>query len=187
MGGYVLALAMAAACLAGAAKQADAASWLKTGGMTSIPYGHYEFCKTHASECGKQKAAGPAKLDKKRMALLRSVNLKVNRAIRPESDARQYGRSEVWTYSSSSGDCEDYVLAKRAKLIRYGFNAADLRIAMVERRNGEPHAVLVVRTDKGDLVLDNMRDEVLSWERTGYRFIKLQSGTNAAAWVSVGG
>jgi len=35
----------------GFAAHANAASAMHTGGLTSQPIGHYEFCKLHESEC----------------------------------------------------------------------------------------------------------------------------------------
>ena len=39
--------------------------------------------------------------------------------------------------------------------------------------------------DRGDLILDNMREEIVSWDRTGYRFVKRQSALNPNDWVSI--
>jgi predicted transglutaminase-like cysteine proteinase len=42
-----------------------------------------------------------------------------------------------------------------------------------------------VRTSKGDFVLDNLRDDVRSWEQTGYRFLKRQASNHTGRWVSI--
>jgi predicted transglutaminase-like cysteine proteinase len=42
-----------------------------------------------------------------------------------------------------------------------------------------------VRTDSGDLILDNMRDDIVAWDQTGYRFVKRQSALNHNDWVSI--
>lgn len=59
------------------------------------------------------------KMDKEGWALVNRVNRRVNRAIRFVDDRRQYGRDDVWAapVGRGSGDCEDYVLAKRRELI----------------------------------------------------------------------
>jgi len=49
---------------------------------------------------------------------------------------------------------------------------------------GEGHAVLMVRTDRGDLILDNKTNAVLPWQRTGYSFVK-REGQDGKAWVSL--
>ena len=48
------------------------------------------------------------------------------------------------------------------------------------------HAVLMVRTDRGDFTLYNKTDAVLPWNRTGYVFAK-REGQDSTAWVSLGG
>ena len=57
---------------------------------------------------------------------------------------------------------------------------------MVRDRHGDGHAVLTVKTDKGEFVLDNQNDEILLWSDTGYRFVKRQSQADPNVWVSLG-
>jgi predicted transglutaminase-like cysteine proteinase len=45
--------------------------------------------------------------------------------------------------------------------------------------------VLRVRTDRGDLILDNKRDAVLPWQQTGYVYVKGE-GAGGKAWVWFG-
>jgi len=59
-------------------------------------------------------------------------------------------------------------------------------ITVVRDRKGEGHAVLTVRTDKGEFILDNQNPEILAWFDTGYRFVKRQSQSDPNQWVSVG-
>lgn len=166
------------------ASTALASSWLTTGRTASIPFGHMEYCQRHRYDCGRH--GGVAGLANARIATLQRVNVSVNRSIEPMSDQKAHGRREVWLASTRAGDCEDYVLAKRNKLLRRGFKPGHLRIA-VGRSRGEVHAVLVVRTRQGDLVLDNNTDEVLPVNRSRMRFAKLQSATDSAKWVRVTG
>ncbi len=37
--------------------------------------------------------------------------------------------------------------------------------------------MLMVRTDRGDLILDNKTNAVLPWQRTGYSFVKREGQT----------
>ncbi|TIN59485.1 MAG: transglutaminase, partial [Mesorhizobium sp.] len=85
------------------------------------------------------------------------------------------------------GDCEDYVLEKRRQLSRMSISLADLLITVVRKPDGEGHAVLTVRTDEGDYVLDNLTDKVKPWDATGYRFLKRQAIDNTGRWVSIRG
>jgi predicted transglutaminase-like cysteine proteinase len=50
---------------------------------------------------------------------------------------------------------------------------------------GQGHAVMAVRTDRGDFILDNKRDAVLAWHQTGYVYIKSE-GNQSLAWVTLG-
>ena len=53
------------------------------------------------------------------------------------------------------------------------------------RVDGEGHAVLTVRTDKGDFILDNKRRDVMRWAETPYTFVKRQSERNPLVWISL--
>ena len=57
---------------------------------------------------------------------------------------------------------------------------------MVRDKKGDGHAVLTVKTDKGEFILDNQAEEILLWSETGYRFVKRQSQSNPNQWVSLG-
>jgi predicted transglutaminase-like cysteine proteinase len=99
---------------------------------------------------------------------------------------RHYGRADYWTIPTDGyGDCEDYALTKRKMLMEHGFSAAALRVAIVVTPNQERHAVLTVVTDKGDYVLDNLKDEVLPWNLTGFRWVERQNPASPLAWVSL--
>jgi predicted transglutaminase-like cysteine proteinase len=58
-------------------------------------------------------------------------------------------------------------------------------VTVVRDKDGDGHAVLTVRTDKGDYVLDNQIEKILLWSDTGYRFVKRQSQSNPNVWVSL--
>ena len=74
---------------------------------------------------------------------------------------QQFGREEVWAYPTTEGDCEDFVLLKRRKLINRGWPVGSLLVTVVRQKNGDGHAVLTVLTDRGDLVLDNLNPQVV--------------------------
>ena len=160
-----------------------------TGGLTSQPIGHYDFCKANPGECSIRPAnLAPAKMTDAFLHKLASVTARVNAAVKPMSDFDIYGKDEVWAYPDKGvGDCEDYVLEKRRQLYRMGVSLADLLITVVRKPDGEGHAVLTVRTDEGDYVLDNLNDKVKAWDETGYRFLKRQAIDNTGRWVSIRG
>ena len=94
---------------------------------------------------------------------------------------------EKWSYPDDGyGDCEDYVLLKRRMLIEAGWPRSALLITVVRDRKGDGHAVLTVRTDKGEYILDNQNDKILPWSDTGYRFVKRQSQSDPNTWVALG-
>ena len=45
--------------------------------------------------------------------------------------------------------------------------------------------MLVVRTDTGDFVLDNLTDRVLDWRKTGYTFLRMQNPQAPNRWSAV--
>ncbi|TCL72051.1 transglutaminase-like cysteine peptidase [Rhizobium sp. BK251] len=156
-----------------------------TGSGTSQPIGHYQFCQSHRFECGPNRNTLPVKMTAGKWATVRSVNSSVNSSITPMTDKEIYGRDEVWAYPTTAGDCEDFALLKRKRLIQQGFSAADLLITVVRKPDGEGHAVLTLRTAEGDYVLDNLNNAVKPWSETPYTFIKRQASANSGRWVTI--
>jgi predicted transglutaminase-like cysteine proteinase len=155
-----------------------------SGREAAIPSGYLGFCARMPDQCQiPLGAAQSVTLTPSLSQTLQAVNQDVNSSIWPEDDERHYGRAEYWTIPSDGyGDCEDYALAKRKKLLDAGLSPAALRIAVAITSNEERHAVLTVVTDKGDYVLDNLRSEVMSWDQTGYLWVERQSPTKSLAW-----
>ncbi|WP_105382313.1 transglutaminase-like cysteine peptidase [Neorhizobium alkalisoli] len=150
------------------------------------PVGHYEFCKTYTSECAATyQDAGPMPLTEDKWRTILDVNYTVNSSITPMTDQEIYGVEERWAYPRTVGDCEDFVLLKRKMLIKKGVDPSDLLITVVLQPNGEGHAVLTVRTDHGDFVLDNMRNKVMLWSDTEYTYLKRQASDDPSRWVKL--
>jgi predicted transglutaminase-like cysteine proteinase len=168
------------------ASQASASQPMLTGGLTSQPIGHYEFCRANPVECNiRLRDPGPEHMSGTLWKEIISVNVGVNAAVKPMNDSDIYGKDEVWAYPDGTGDCEDYVLEKRRDLMRQGLSLSNLLITVVRKPDGEGHAVLTVRTDKGDFVLDNLTDSVRQWGQTGYRFLKRQATNHTGRWVTI--
>jgi len=87
------------------------------------------------------------------------------------------------------GDCEDFALAKKKRLIEAGVPAGAVLIATALDRRRKPHAVLVLRARAGDYVLDNLTDRMLLWHRTGYSFLRMQNPIAPWKWdlIAAGG
>lgn len=158
---------------------------MKIGGLTSQPIGHYEFCKRNPDECAIRTQAQPERLSEEFRARLAALTSTVNKAVKPVSDKDLYGKDEFWTYPDKAGDCEEYVLEKRRILMQEGVSPSNLLITVVRKPDREGHAVLTVRTDAGDLVLDNLNDSVKMWYETPYSYIKRQAAYDTGRWVSI--
>ncbi len=146
------------------------------------------FCARNPKECAVN-LAEPAvvKLDTALWKALRTINSKVNRAIKPITDQQHWGTGDRWDYPADGyGDCEDIQIEKRRDLVALGVPARALRMAMVINQEGEGHAVLIVRSDRGDYVLDNRINAILPWYQTGYTWVK-REGDGDRFWVSLGG
>jgi predicted transglutaminase-like cysteine proteinase len=164
-----------------------AESSMLTGSLTSQPIGHYEFCKLNYGECSiRLDDRGPEHMTEALWGLVDSVNASVNDSVKPMNDQEIFGKEEVWAYPDHGvGDCEDYVLEKRRRLHEAGITFSNLLVTVVRKPDGEGHAVLTVRTDEGDFILDNLTNAVKDWTKTGYHFLKRQASTHTGRWVSI--
>jgi predicted transglutaminase-like cysteine proteinase len=145
-----------------------------------------EFCERLPNECAvdtTELRIVPLTEDVWETLLL--VNRQVNTEIWPITDQQHWGVEDRWDFpNDGSGDCEDYQLLKRKMLIDRGLPRRALRMTVVIDEENAGHAVMMVRTDRGDLILDNKRDAVLHWKQTGYTFVK-REGQDGTAWVSL--
>jgi len=161
-------------------------SHMDTTGYTSIPIGHYYYCKQYRADCRiKSWNPKPVKLTRSRWNELVEVNAYSNTTIAPLTDQEIYKVEEFWTYPKSYGDCEDYVLMKRQMLMQRGWPASSLLITVVRQANGEGHAVLTVRTDRADYVLDNLEDKIKPWNKTPYTYVKRQAKNHSGYWETI--
>ena len=145
-----------------------------------------DFCRRRPSEC----TINPAEpkviaLTPAVWQMLATVNREVNRRIKPITDLKHWGVVDRWDFPDDGwGDCEDYQLLKRKLLADRGLPRRAMRMTVAQDGKGEGHAVLMVRTDRGDFILDNQRAAILPWTRTGYVFVK-REGQTSRAWVSL--
>ena len=155
-------------------------------GPAQPPYGFVGFCERMPRECHQ----GPQEeqrfyLTPERRTELEAVNLAINHEIKPVTDIELYGVADYWTVPARQGDCEDYVLLKRKRLMALGWPASALLITVVRDERGEGHAVLTARTHQGDFILDNKTDEIRLWHQTPYQFVMRQSYLNPRVWLSL--
>jgi predicted transglutaminase-like cysteine proteinase len=146
------------------------------------------FCNQYPTECAvdltepEAVAATPELIE-----LVDAINRYVNREIEPRTDQDHWGVIDRWNLPVDGiGDCEDFQLLKRKLLAEGGLPRRAMRMTVVIDEKGEGHAVLMIRTDRGDFILDNKTNAVLPWHDTGYVYIK-REGQSGPAWVSLGG
>jgi len=162
-----------------------------TGARTLPPLGWVMFCKRYGDDRRKPCVSNPLPavdvvIDEHAMTVLDRVNRAVNAEVEPVTDIDHWGVIDQWDYPDDGrGDCEDYVLEKRDRLLKAGFPRQALLVTVVRDLQGEGHAVLTVKTDRGDLILDNQVDDIVLWRETGYHFIKRQSQENPMNWLSL--
>ena len=169
------------------ASPADAAElYAAVGERTEKPpIGWTQFCRTYPAECD-TKPASPRDvvLGDKAWAELNRVNLWANHNIKPMTDMDHYGMIQWWRYpDDGAGSCHSYALLKRRMLMQAGWPRQALLMTIVRDTEGAGHAVLTVRTDRGEFILDNLTDTVLLWSKTPYHYYKRQSQDDPNSWV----
>jgi predicted transglutaminase-like cysteine proteinase len=167
-------------------EQERSSPYMRVFGVTQPPYGYVQFCERTPEECRQ----GPPEEQRfsatpERLSELDALNRAVNREIAPATDVEIYGLAEYWTIPTTRGDCEDYALLKRKRLIARGWPASALLMTVVRDEKGEGHAVLTARTVQGDFVLDNKSEEVKVWTLTPYQYVMRQSYLNPRVWVAL--
>jgi predicted transglutaminase-like cysteine proteinase len=184
------ALASCVILVAASAGQAELpnAGYAAVGGPTSVPYGWVDFCYRYKGECDAPVSAPrDVQLTPTTFKEIERINRWVNRNVDATPDREHWSVVDQWDYPSDGrGDCEDYALLKRKLLTEQGFPIEALLMTVVKDAANEGHAVLTVKTDRGDFVLDNLSDQVKPWKQTPYRFVKRQSQTDVSEWVSIG-
>ena len=157
-------------------------------GDARAPYAWTDFCKRTPSECRVDtREAERIELNAKTWKTIVGVNNNTNREIEAITDQDHWGVVDRWDIpDDGKGDCEDYVLLKRKRLAEAGVPRRAMRVTVVIDEDNAGHAVLMIRTDRGDLILDNKRNAILPWSQTGYVYVKRESQYRTG-WTSLGG
>lgn len=100
------------------------------------------------------------------------VNEIVNK-VRYVPDNKNYGQNDYWAtpveFFAKGGDCEDYAIAKYTALRALGVPEDRLRVAIVQDlQKNVPHAILIVYTDNGAMILDNQIKTAVSAEKVAH-------------------
>jgi predicted transglutaminase-like cysteine proteinase len=159
----------------------------KNGGARPVA-AWVDFCRRHPTECAVETSeAATITMTPEVWRTILSVNRRTNARIKPKTDMEHWAVVDRWDFPDDGyGDCEDYQLLKRKLLAERGLSRRAMRMTVVIDDLGEGHAVLMIRTDRGDYILDNKTSAVLPWRDTGYTYVK-REGQDSTAWVSLGG
>lgn len=111
-----------------------------------------------------QRAGVTPSLDE--MEILQRVNLWVNHQIAYVNDDRNYRDDDYWatagqTIARGSGDCEDFAILKMQMLVAAGIDGDRVKLVLLrDLAVNADHALLLVQSHAGKLVLDNMTDRL---------------------------
>lgn len=157
------------------------------------PMAHIMFCLRYREDCeahGLDFRKRNIALTVERLNELNRVNREVNRDIVPQPNLGGLA-TEEWLLSPPAGDCNDYAVTKRHKLLELGWPSRALLLSEVVVPSGEHHLVLVVRVkdidrmQNADLVLDNLDYNLRPVGLTPYQWVRVESPRNPKYWSTV--
>lgn len=134
-----------------------------------------EYCNREPVACMQTGSNQRLTLDQQTWEKVNFINKYVNHSIVGKTDKQIYGVNDYWKLPATEGDCEDMVLLKQKFLKDNGIDVSNSLITVVTDENKEGHAVLTLRTDRGDFILDNKTDEIKLWSTVPYKFFARQS------------
>ncbi len=177
---------MAGSMMIGSAVSARDAAFIQSVAASPPPTGARQLCRQYSWACAQKGAASLSSAQE--LKLVKQINRRVNVSTREVTDQRQYKTRELWALPTSlGGDCEDFALLKKRDLINAGIDPRKLLIATVLDTRRNSHAVLVYRSNQGDLVLDNLTNQVKPWSATRYLFLRMQDPRQPRNWVGIYG
>ncbi len=121
---------------------------------------------------------------------LKVMATKVNKLINKNryiTDKKNWGKSDYWAtpteFLTRGGDCEDFAIAKYVSLRALGVPESRLRIAIVQDTvKNIPHAILVVYTNSGAVILDN-QSKIMKYANAIKRYKPIFSINRTAWWL----
>ena len=130
------------------------------------------------------------KLEPLKSMSLKSMASRVNSMMNEKPyilDNKNWGQSDYWEtpveFMSKGGDCEDFAIAKYTALRTLGVPEERMRVAIVQDLvKNIPHAVLVVYTDEGPVILDNQNKSLVDGSDAG-RYKPIFSINREAWWL----
>jgi predicted transglutaminase-like cysteine proteinase len=128
-------------------------------------------------------------LDDVQWKTIQQVNSAVNDGMIYAFDKDNYGKRDKFAHGYKKGDCEDFALTKYWELRKRGVPAEAMMIGFVDDdlspKSKDSHAYLVIRTDQGDLVLNNDqgKNEIKHWYQVRDGIASLQSPESTVAYT----
>lgn len=177
-----LALVAAAILVTAPVRAETLGNFVPRGIPADAPAGFDAMCARDAALCGNPPIVKPLENlpSATRLSLLKSVNRQVNGSVRWVAD-----RSERWDRPSGPhmiGDCEDFAIEKRSRLLEAGFPAKDLFYLIGYLPGVGLHAVLAAHTTEGDYILDNRSNGLIGWGKGPYVWILRQVAGRPREW-----
>ena len=183
---YAVQMAPANAAVGSPAADAVLGVEAVTGALSSLPQWSQMFGRYQNQAVGAQGAVWSSAIDRFRSLSLgdaiAAVNQFVNRADYV-SDQQRWGRGDYWETPiellTVGGDCEDFAIAKYLLLRELGVPASNMRVLMIRGTGGdEDHAVLLVETASGAVVLDNRRSQTYRYTASMARSVAFAFNDN---------
>src|SRR6185312_14020563 len=130
--------------------------------------------------CQGDTAAVTVTLTQERWNELASIQNQVDGSI-------TYNPTTSWDPLAAVGDCKTYSAATALALLQHGWPAGALRIATAfvndgSAQQGASHAVLLVDTDKGTIVLDSRQAGPRPWESLRYIWLSAEIPDGHGSW-----
>lgn len=161
---------------------------LYIGKNVLAPVGHTVFCANYPHDCSRWQGtlsfftAGAAAL----YAELYAVNREVNDAIQPALKKQRRETTRGWTLFPALGNCNDYAVSKRHRLLLKGWPSSALQLAEVVLPSGEHHLVLLADAMGAIFVLDNLAPEPVPLaDVILYRWVRIESPDQPQYWSHI--
>jgi predicted transglutaminase-like cysteine proteinase len=143
-----------------------------------IPNGFHGFCVDYPTECERVEP------DTISLTVWRATLDRINREVNA-SITYTVETVDSWNVGPEKGDCDDYTVTKRQKLIEAGVPRGAMRAAYVLTAEETNHIFLVVSTVQGDFVLDNNDDEVVEIDRKRILRLSIQDAADPRVWWKI--
>lgn len=171
---YVVAIAPISPSSAG--ERASKPAYMPLGRALVAPISFDKFFDRKPQRCARSQGVRRITLNSETRQKLEEVQRGVNRSL---------SGLERWNDDATRNDCTDYALTKRSRLLDMGYPPSALLIAVAYVPSEEAHLLLVVVTDQGDFVLDNLRRTVVRWNQLPYRWVMRSTPQDPKTWQAI--